>query len=161
MGTASPDLAGLFESSSRTWTFAPQIVAPIFAGGSLKANLRVSEVDREIAVARYEKAIQTAFAEVADALTLRASLVEQLDAQQALVRALDDTFRTSTARFEAGIDSYLVVLVTQRSLYLAQRAEVAVRWARQADLVALYKALGGGTVDETPPVATSPDSASR
>jgi multidrug efflux system outer membrane protein len=144
VGLLSPDLSGLFDSGGRTWTFAPQIVAPIFAGGSLKANLEVSEVDREIAVARYEKAIQTAFAEVADALTLRASLIEQLDAQQALVRALDDTFRTSTARFEAGIDSYLVVLVAQRSLYVAQRAEVALRWSRQANLVALYKALGGG-----------------
>ena len=102
------------------------------------------EVDREIAVARYEKAIQTAFAEVSNALTLRATLVEQREAQEALVEALEDTYRLSEARYKAGIDGYLGVLVAQRALFAAQQALVNVRLAEQANLVTLYKVLGGG-----------------
>lgn len=150
-GTMSNDLGGLFSSGSGTWSFTPQLLAPIFAGGSLKANLEASKVDREIAVARYEKAIQTAFAEVADALALRSTLVEQREAQETLVRALDEAFRLSDARYKAGIDGYLGVLVAQRSLLAAQRVLVAVRLAEQANLVTLYAALGGGASDAADP----------
>jgi len=127
-----------------TWSFVPQIIAPLFASGSLLANLKVSEVDREIAVAQYEKAIQGAFAEVSDALTLRTTLVAQREAQEALVVALDETWRLYDARYQAGIDSYLGVLVAQQALFNAQKGEVAVRLAEQANLVVLYKVLGGG-----------------
>jgi len=144
IGTMSPELSGLFESGTHTWSFAPQIVAPLFAGGSLRANLNVSKVDRDIAVARYEKAIQTAFREVSDALVLRATLVDQQDAQQSLVTALDESYRLSEARYKAGLDGYLGVLVTQRSLNAAEQGLVATRLARQANEVALYKVLGGG-----------------
>jgi multidrug efflux system outer membrane protein len=143
-GTMSAGLDDLFKAGSWTWSVAPELVTPIFASGSLLANLRVSKLDREIAVAQYEKAIQSAFREVSDSLALRETLMSQEEAQQALVRALDESCRLSEARYREGIDSYLGVLVTQRALYVAQRSLVSVRLARQANLVALYKALGGG-----------------
>jgi outer membrane protein, multidrug efflux system len=143
-GTVGPDLASLFESGTGSWSFVPQIVAPIFAGGSLAANLKVAKVDRAIAVAQYEKAIQSAFREVSDALTRRAAIASQLEAQQALVNALDESYRLSEARYKEGIDGYLGVLVTQRALYDAERGLVSTRLARQANQVALFKVMGGG-----------------
>ncbi|HQR65837.1 MAG TPA: efflux transporter outer membrane subunit, partial [Thermoanaerobaculia bacterium] len=143
-GTQGPELSDLFTAGTRTWTFVPQIVAPLFASGSLLASLKASKVDREIAVALYEKAIQTAFAEVSDALTLRTTLVAQREAQEALVVALEETWRLYDARYQAGIDSYLGVLVAQQALFNAQKGEVSVRLAEQVNLVTLYKVLGGG-----------------
>ena len=143
-GTLGPQLSDLFTAGTKAWSFAPQILAPLFASGSLIANLKVSEVDRSIAVAQYEKAIQVAFAEVSDALTLRTTLVAQREAQEALVVALDETLRLSDARYQAGIDGYLGVLVAQQALFNAQKGEVSVRLAEQANLVVLYKVLGGG-----------------
>jgi outer membrane protein, multidrug efflux system len=143
-GTVGPELSSLFESGTGSWSFVPQIVAPIFAGGSLTASLKAAKVDRSIAVAQYEKTIQSAFREVSDALVRRITFASQLDAQMALVSALDESYRLSDARYKAGIDSYLGVLVTQRSLYDAQRGLVAIRLARQANQVALFKVLGGG-----------------
>jgi multidrug efflux system outer membrane protein len=103
-------------------------------------------VDREIAVAQYEKAIQAGFREVADALAQRATLGEQLRAQQSLAEASEVSYRLSDARYTRGIDSYLRVLDAQRSLYGAQQGLIAVRLARLANLVMLYKALGGGAL---------------
>ncbi len=105
---------------------------------------KAAKVDREIAVAQYEKAIQGAFAEVSDGLTLRTTLVAQREAQQALVDALAETYRLSDARYKGGIDSYLAVLVAQRSLFAGQQALISVRLAEQVNLVTLYKVLGGG-----------------
>lgn len=144
VGTMSPELDGLFKSGTETWSFAPQLVAPLFASGSLRANLKVTKVDRDIAVAQYEKAIQTAFREVSDGLVLRGTLAEQRDAQVRLVGALEQTYRLSDARYKAGLDGYLGVLVAQRSLFAAQQGLVRVRLAEQANLVTLFKALGGG-----------------
>lgn len=143
-GALAPALSHLFESGTGSWSYAPQIVQPIFAGGSLAANLKAAKVDRAIAVAEYEKAIQTAFREVSDALALRSTLMEQLDAQESLVNALDESYRLSEARYKEGIDSYLGVLVTQRSLYDAQRGLVSTRLVRRTNQVALFKVLGGG-----------------
>ncbi|MBP7797392.1 MAG: efflux transporter outer membrane subunit [Thermoanaerobaculaceae bacterium] len=144
IGTMSPDLSGLFDSGTRTWSFTPQLLTPIFASGSLKANLKATQLDRDIAVAGYEKAIQEAFAEVSNALVLRGTLVEQRKAEEALVASLEDTRRLAEARYTMGLDSYLVVLVANRSLYAGQQALINVRLAEQANLVTLYKALGGG-----------------
>jgi outer membrane protein, multidrug efflux system len=144
IGTMSPELEGLFESGTQTWSFAPALVAPLFASGSLRANLKVTKVDRDIAVAQYEKAIQTAFREVSDGLVLRGTLAEQRGAQDRLVGALAETYRLSDARYKAGLDGYLGVLVAQRSLFVAQQGLVRVRLAEQANLVTLFKALGGG-----------------
>ncbi len=143
-GTASGSLSGLFEGGSGTWSFAPQVRLPIFDGGRNRANLRVSETDRDIAVARYEQAIQVAFREVADALAERGTVQQQLDAQAALVEATGDSLSLSRARFEGGTDSYLNVLDSQRALYGAQQALINLRLSRGLNLVTLYKALGGG-----------------
>lgn len=143
IGTMSPDLSSLFQSGTRTWSFTPQIVAPLFAGGSLWSNLKVAKIDREIATAQYEKSIQSAFREVSDGLVKRTTLVEQLDAQRSLVEALAESHRLSEARYKEGLDSYLGVLVAQRSLYGAQQGLVATRLAYQANQVTLFKALGG------------------
>jgi len=143
-GSLAPELSHLFQDGTGYWNYAPQIVQPIFAGGSLVANLRVAKVDRDIAVAQYEKAIQTAFREVSDALVRRQALVNQLDAQQSLVNALDESYRLSDARYKEGIDSYLGVLVSQRSLYDAQRGLVSTRLAQRSNQIALFKVLGGG-----------------
>jgi multidrug efflux system outer membrane protein len=144
VGTVSRELSGLFSSGTGSWSFAPQVAAPIWAGGYHRANLRAARVEREMAVAEYEGAIQKAFAEVSDGLALRGTLLEQREAQQALVDALAETHRLSDARYKAGIDAYLAVLVAQRALFSGQQALIGVRLAEQINLVTLYKVLGGG-----------------
>jgi multidrug efflux system outer membrane protein len=144
IGFGSDDLAGLFKSGSFAWKFAPQITLPIFDGGSNRANLKVAEVDRDIAVAQYEKAIQTAFREVADALAQRGTIDDQMAAQQSLTNATAESYRLSNARYEKGVDSYLTVLDSQRSLYGAQQNLINTRLIRLSNLVTLYKVLGGG-----------------
>lgn len=143
IGTLSPEASGLFGSGTRTWSFAPQVVAPLFAGGSLWASLKISKVDREIAVAQYEKSIQSAFREVADGLSRRETLVDQLDAQRSLVNSLETAFRLSESRYKEGMDGYLGVLVAQRALYVAQQGLVATRLSQQVNQIGLYKALAG------------------
>jgi multidrug efflux system outer membrane protein len=145
VGTLSPDLSHLFASGTDSWRYAPVVQTPIFAGGGLRANLKATQVERQIAVATYEKAIQSAFAEVADALTLRATLLEEREAWDRLLASLEQTLRLSEARYQAGLDGYLGVLVAQRSLYVSQQTGVALRLAEKANRVALYKALGGGS----------------
>lgn len=144
VGTASEELSGLFKSGSGAWSFTPQIVMPIFDARTCSA-IKVSKADREIALAQYEKAIQTAFREVADALAVRGTVDEELSAQQSLVNAVAETYRLSNARYTKGIDSYLGVLDAQRSLYAAQQGLIAIRLARLTNLVKLYAVLGGGT----------------
>jgi multidrug efflux system outer membrane protein len=143
-GTESTQLSGLFKSGSRAWTFSPQISVPIFAGGANVANLQATKLARDTAVAQYEKAIQTAFREVADALVARGTLDEQLAAQQALVSASAAAYRLADMRYRGGVDSYLNALVAQVSLYSAQQQLQTVRLLRLQNLVTLYKALGGG-----------------
>jgi multidrug efflux system outer membrane protein len=145
LGTLSPDLSHLFASDTHSWRYAPVVQVPIFGGGGPRANLKMTNIEREIAVATYEKAIQSAFAEVADALTLRATLLEQREAWDRLLVSLEQTLSLSDARYKAGLDGYLSVLVAQRSLFSAQQAGVALRLAEKANRIALYKALGGGS----------------
>ena len=137
-------MSGLFKSGSGAWTFAPQIVLPIFDAGARSAQLKVAEVDRDIAVAQYEKAIQTAFREVADSLAQQGTIDEQLAAQQSLVKATGTRYILSQTRYDKGIDSYLNVLDAQRSLYSAQQGLIATRLTRLVNQVTLYKVLGGG-----------------
>jgi multidrug efflux system outer membrane protein len=144
VGFVSSELQNLFTYNTRTWTFAPRATLPIFDAGARKANYKVAQVDRDLAVAEYEKAIQSAFREVSDSLSLRTRLLEQQEAQQALVTTLEETYRLSEARYKAGIDGYLSVLVAQRSLYGAQQGLVNLRRAHLGNLVTLYKVLGGG-----------------
>jgi multidrug efflux system outer membrane protein len=145
IGFGSNDLAGLFNAGSFAWKFAPQVTLPIFDAGSNKANLAQAEVDRDIAISQYEKAIQTAFREVADALAQRGTIDEQLAAQQSLMDATAESFKLSRARYDKGIDSYLSVLDSQRTLYTAQQNLIGARLTRLTNLVTLYKVLGGGS----------------
>lgn len=142
-GTASSELSGLFGSGSGAWTFSPRAVLPIFDARIWPA-LAVSKVDREIAVAQYERAIQTAFREVADALAVRGTVDRQISAQQSLVDANAETYRLSNVRYTKGISDYLGVLDAQRSLYAAQQGLIAVRLSGIANQVRLYEVLGGG-----------------
>jgi multidrug efflux system outer membrane protein len=144
VGTASSELSGLFKSGSGTWAFAPQVVLPIFDMGARRAGLQVAKIDRDIAQAQYEKAVQVAFREVADTLAARATLEDQLAAHASLVQALEGTHRLATARYQAGVDGFLSVLDAQRSLYAAQQGFIALRRARFANMVTLFKVLGGG-----------------
>jgi multidrug efflux system outer membrane protein len=143
-GTASAELGGLFAGGSGTWSFLPQLTLPIFEAGRLAASLDVAEVRRDIGVAEYERAIQEAFREVADALAERAMLGEEVDARQQLLAAARESHRLSEARYEAGVDSFLVLLDAQRTLYGAEQELIATRLAEVANRVAVYKALGGG-----------------
>jgi multidrug efflux system outer membrane protein len=143
IGTASADLSGLFKSGSGVWSFAPQIVMPIFDARTWFAY-DVTKIDKEISVAQYEKAIQTAFREVADALAVRGTVNQQIAAQQSLVETVAETYRLSNARYTKGIDSYLAVLDAQRSLYGAEQGLIMLRLARINNLITLYKTLGGG-----------------
>jgi outer membrane protein, multidrug efflux system len=143
IGTASADLSGLFKAGQGTWNFAPQIIMPIFDARTWSAYA-VTKVDKEIAIAQYEKAIQTAFREVADVLAVRGTVNQQIEAQESLVNAFRITYRLSDARYAKGIDSYLAVLDAQRSLYGAEQGLIFLRLARVNNTIALYKALGGG-----------------
>ena len=146
VGFGSDDLmSGLFTNGSSVWQFAPQISLPIFSAGSNQANLKVAEVNRDMAVAQYEKAIQTAFRDVADALALRGTISDQMAAQQSLTDAAGESYRLSQARYEEGNDSYLNVLDSQRSLYGSEQNLINLRLARLTNLVTLYKVLGGGS----------------
>jgi outer membrane protein, multidrug efflux system len=143
-GFASPALSSLFDSDSHAWSFIPSFTVPIFDAGRNQANLEASKANREIAVARYEKAIQSAFREVSDGLVARSTLLGQIEAQKALVDAADTSYRLSDARYRQGIDSYLAVLDAERSLYSAQQDLIQIQVQRLSNLVTLYKVLGGG-----------------
>ena len=143
-GTASNELSGLFKTGSWGWTLAPQMLLPIFDAGRNRANLSSANVGRDIAVAQYEKAIQTAFREVADALAGRATLDEQVQAQQVQADAEADRFRLADLRYQNGVASYLELLDAQRSLFAVQQAVAQTRLAYLQNQVTLYKALGGG-----------------
>ena len=143
-GTASSDLSGLFDSGSGTWSFVPSISLPIFNMGRNQASLDVAKADQEIAVATYQKKIQTAFREVADALADREGYQEQLSALDMLISSRQITFDLSKMRYEKGADSYLQVLDAQRTWYGAQQQLISGQQAYLASQINLYKALGGG-----------------
>jgi multidrug efflux system outer membrane protein len=144
IGTASDELSGLFKGGSDTWNFSGRIVMPIFDARTWSA-LRLTKVDMEIALTRYEKAIQASFREVADALAVQGTVEDQVAAQQSLVDAIAETYRLSNLRYIKGVDSYLGVLDAQRSLRVAEQVLIALRLARMANQIRLYAVLGGGT----------------
>lgn len=144
VGTASAALDGLFAGGSGTWSFAPRIHLPIFESGRLRAGLETATAQRDIQLATYEKAIQTAFREVADALTERASLAERLDAHQRLAAAAADAARLTEARYRGGIDSHLGLLDAERTRHAAEQELIDMRLAEATNRVTLYRALGGG-----------------
>jgi multidrug efflux system outer membrane protein len=150
-GSASDEFSGLFESGTDVWSFVPRISLPIFQGGRLRAALGVATADRDIALAEYERTIQQGFRDVADALALSRTLAEQRAAQEALVAAAARGLELSNARYEAGQDSYLLLLDAQRTEFAARQALIATQLAEQVNRVNLYRALGGGWTSEAPP----------
>ena len=143
-GSASSRLSGLLKNGSWGWTMAPQLLLPIFDAGRNIAGLDSAKAGRDIAIAQYEKSIQTAFREVADALATRTTLADQLQSQQAQANAEAVRFKLSDLRYQNGIASYLDLLDAQRSLFAAQLAVVQTRLAQLQSRVTLYKTLGGG-----------------
>lgn len=152
-GSASADLSGLFESGQRAWSFAPQITLPIFAGGRNVANLDLASVRKDIAVAEYEKTIQTAFREVSDALVATETLRREEASRLALAQSSQVAMQLSEARYRGGVDSHLRYLDAQRSAYTDQIAYIDVSAQRQSALATLFKALGGGWPVQQPPQA--------
>lgn len=143
-GTASADLSGLFSGGSGAWAFLPRLDLPIFDFGNRQANLDLAKVQRDINIVRYERAVQTGFREVADALDARSRYVDQLQAQKDLLSEAQRTHTLSVHRYETGVDSFLQVLDAQRTLFNAQQSLLATRLQQQLNLVSLYRALGGG-----------------
>lgn len=149
VGTASDELSGLFKSGADTWSFTPQIVMPIF-DARVWAAARVSEAERNIAQTQYEKTIQSAFRDIADALAVQSSIDQQLAAKQSLVAVYTDTYRIANERYTEGLDSFLSVLDAQRSLYAAHQELVSIQLLKLANQVRLYAALGGGDNEGLP-----------
>ncbi|MET3497504.1 efflux transporter outer membrane subunit [Variovorax boronicumulans] len=143
-GTASSTLSGLFASGSKAWSFAPSISVPIFDGGANRSNLQVAEAQQKIQLATYEKTVQTAFREVADALAERRTLAERLDAQRSLLGATSRSFELSQALFKSGASSFLDVLDAQRAYYAAQQTLIGLQLTEQTNRLTIYKSLGGG-----------------
>ncbi|MBB1604255.1 efflux transporter outer membrane subunit [Variovorax sp. UMC13] len=148
-GTASSSLSGLFKDGSAAWSFAPSINLPIFDAGLNRANLGVAQAQQQIQLATYEKTLQVAFREVADALAARRTLGERLAAQQSLVAATTRAFELSDALFKSGGAAYLDVLDAQRSLYTVQQSLISLQLIEQANRLTLYKVLGGGWRETT------------
>jgi len=157
VGTQSAALSGLFGAGSLAWSFVPQLVAPIFEGGALRANLDLAKVRKDIGIAQYEKTIQTAFTEVADGLAARGTFDDQLAAQQRFTTTQQRSLELSLFRYRNGVDSYLQVLTAQTGFYNAQLALVAARQQRLTNLVDLYRALGGGWIAHTGDTPRSPE----
>jgi len=152
-GTASAGLSQLFGPGSASWTFAPSINLPIFTGGTLQGSLDAAKLRTDIQVATYERTIQAAFREVADALAARETFDRQIAAQRALVAAYDTAYRLALTRFRAGLDNYQASLDAQRQLFTAQQELIAQELLRQQNRVSLYRALGGGWQERSETVA--------
>lgn len=144
-GSASRQLGDLFSGGQGAWSFVPSINVPIFNWGRNQANLDVAKVQTSIEVANYQKAIQVAFQEVADGLVARRELDNQVRAQDLLVKANTRSYGLAEQRYQTGVDTYLNSLDAQRNLFASQQELVSTQLARSQNLIALYKALGGGS----------------
>ena len=156
-GLASASLNGLSNGGSQAWSFGPSITVPIFEGGRLRASLDLARIQKDIGIAQYEKAIQTAFSEVANDLAARGTYDDQISALERYVTALQRSLDLSWARYRSGVDNYLSVLTAQTNLYSGQQTLVTMRLNRLANLVTLYKDLGGGWIPHTGDEPRPPD----
>jgi multidrug efflux system outer membrane protein len=154
IGNASTSLGSLFSAGSRTWSFVPQLTLPIFEGGRNRANLSLSEIRKNLAIASYEKTIQSAFREVADALVARGTLEEQLAAQDAFLKAQEQRVKLTELRYKNGIASSTDRLNAQRDLFSAQQSLIQTRQLRLNNAIDLYRSLGGGLNENTVVAAT-------
>jgi multidrug efflux system outer membrane protein len=158
LGFASGGLSNLFTNGAFNYSVAPSVSYPIFRAGAGKATVAQSQAQRDAALATYEKAIQTAFREVADGLARRGTIADQERAQRALTAAASDNYKLSDARYRGGIDTFLNSLDAQRSLYSAQRSLVATQLTKATNLVTLYRTLGGDSQLEAAPAGPKPAS---
>jgi multidrug efflux system outer membrane protein len=149
LGTASSALGGLFNAGSLAWSFLPSITMPIFQAGKLQANLDAATLQKDINVAQYEKAIQTAFSEVANGLAARGTYSDEVASLERVAGAEQRFLDLSQLQFKNGVTSYLGVLTAQTGLYSAQLTLVSTRLARLTSLVDLYRYLGGGWIEHT------------
>jgi multidrug efflux system outer membrane protein len=137
----------LFGNNGLSWSFGPTISLPIFDFGRNKGNLTVAEARENIAVATYEKTVQSAFREVADALAGRRHLAEQVEAQERGTEATRRIADLARKRYREGVSTYLEVLDAERNLFASEQALIELRRAQVDNLVTLYVALGGGLVE--------------
>ena len=144
VGSTSSQLSQLFGSGTGVWSFSPQVTLPIFTGGQNLADLDSAKVSTRIEVANYQKAIQTAFREVADALVAGSSYASQIVVEVALINAQQRRYDLANLRYRQGEDTYLNVLSAQQDLYNAQQGQIAAQYNKLAGQISLYKALGGG-----------------
>lgn len=143
-GSASAQLTSLFSAGTGVWSYVPQVSIPIFAGGKNRATLEAAQLSTRIAVANYEKAIQTAFREVADALVASSTSAGQITAEADLITSQQRRFDLATLRYRHGEDTYLNVLSAQQDLYTARQGLIQSQFNKLASQIALYQALGGG-----------------
>ena len=144
IGTLSTDMSNLFKGGRGTWSFAPAISLPIFTGGANEANLEAAKIYQKEQVAAYEKAIQTAFREVNDALSTESTITKRVEAQDEMVKAAEAAYDVADLRYKHGVDNFLAVLDSQRTMFSAQQAQISTRLAHAVSIVTLYKVLGGG-----------------
>ena len=156
LGLASSALLKLFTGGAFGWSAGADVSYSIFNGGAAKANVRLTEAQRTAAVAAYEKAIQTAFRDVSDALARRGTMIDELDARERQTAAAADNLKLSEARYRAGIENFLETLDAQRSYYSAQRTLVATKLDEAQNLVNLYQSLGGDELIRTSPIGPAP-----
>jgi len=149
-GFASLALQSLFTAGNRSWSYTPAISLPIFRGGELRGNLDIARLRSSIAVATYERSIQTAFREVADGLAGRATFASQLTEQRAVVEQAGRRAALARLSYRAGMTSRLELLDAQRTAYSAQQVLLTVRRDELTSATALYRALGGDTMMDTP-----------
>ena len=143
-GVGSDSLSSLFSHGMSVWSFAPSISLPLFSGGSNMAKLRYAEAEKKGLIATYEKTIQSAFKDVADALARRQTLGEQLDAQRQYVAAEQQTFDVAMKRYQAGVGDYLTALTAQRTLWSAQQTLIELQQTELDNRITLWQSLGGG-----------------
>lgn len=147
-GRASTALSDLFKAGNGSWSIGPSVSLPVFDAGASRAAVRQAEISRDIALASYDKTVQTAFREVADALSVRATLADRLAAQQTLLAATERQVQLADVQWRAGSSTQLDVLDAQRSLYAAQQSLITLRLTEQLNRITLYKVLGGGWSDD-------------
>jgi outer membrane protein, multidrug efflux system len=144
LGLASPDLLDLFKSSAFNWSIAPQLLLPIFDAGRNRRNLDLAQIRKEQSIVNYEKSIQTAFREVADALAIRSTIQEELQAQNDIQKAQSERVRLANVRYKNGIGNAIEILDAERELFSAQQALIQLQVLHIKNSIDLYKSLGGG-----------------
>ncbi len=156
LGVASSSLTGLFSGGAFGWNASADATYSIFRAGAGVANVRLSQAERDAAVAEYQRAVQTAFREVSDALARQGTSGDELRAREAQRAAAADNYRLSEARYRAGVDSFLLTLDSQRTYFAAQQTLVQMRLEAASNLVDLYRALGGDSLYPSAQVASAP-----